>query len=88
MAVGKDIETRGHVTGFREEIARAAAASEDAFHTWFNTGVTKDEAFVRGTWDFMHHVAGAGLAVPVRAAPDDRARDRPRRRTPDGRSGA
>jgi len=57
MAVGKEIETRGHVVGFRDEISKAAAASDDAFFTWFDGATDKDAAFVRGSWDFTVHVA-------------------------------
>ncbi len=55
--IGKKIETRGHVTGFREEIAKARASSYDTFFTWFDFAESKDAAFVRGAWDFSIHVA-------------------------------
>lgn len=57
MATGKEIEKRGHVVGFREEIAKSAAASDDEFFTWFDNAKDKDAAFVRGSWDFMVHIA-------------------------------
>ena len=58
MAIGPDIEQRGHITGFREEIGKAAATSPDAFFTWFDFAEGKDAAFRRGNWDFAHHIAG------------------------------
>lgn len=57
MAVGKEIETRGHIVGFREEIARAASGSDDEFFTWFDSARDKEAAFIRGSWDFMVHIA-------------------------------
>jgi ubiquinone/menaquinone biosynthesis C-methylase UbiE len=62
VATGQDIETRDHITGFREEISRAAASSQDAFFTWFNTAQSKDAAFVHGSWDFALHVAAPAAA--------------------------
>ncbi len=57
MATGKEVEKRGHVVGFREEIAKAAAVSDDAFFTWFDTAKDADASFVRGSWDFVIHIA-------------------------------
>lgn len=57
MAIGHDIEERGHITGFREEINRAAAESPDRFFTWFDEARDADAAFIRGAWDFQVHVA-------------------------------
>lgn len=57
MATGKEIENRGHIVGFREEISRAAASSDDDFFTWFNSAKDKDTAFIRGSWDFIIHIA-------------------------------
>jgi len=57
MPTGAAVETRGHITGFREEIARAASASPDAFFTWFDAATDADAAFVRGQWDFNLHIA-------------------------------
>jgi len=57
MATGKEVEKRGHIVGFREEISKAAASSDDEFFTWFNSASDKDAAFVRGTWDYMIHIA-------------------------------
>lgn len=69
MGIGKDIELRGHITGFKEEISKAAG-SRDGFFTWFNTARDPDAAFVRGSWDFMFHV---GLpAAPYLTAPEDK----------------
>lgn len=58
MAMGNQVETRGHVTGFREEIGRAAGTGKDSFFGWFNTAADTDAAFVRGSWDFSFHIAG------------------------------
>lgn len=57
VGIGKKTETRGHITGFKEEIAKARSASEEDFFTWFDYAEGKDEAFVRGAWDFSVHVA-------------------------------
>ena len=57
MAVGKEIESRGHVLGFKEEISLAAASKGEDFFTWFDTAQDKDSAFVRGSWDFLYHIA-------------------------------
>ncbi len=59
MATSKTIETRGHVTGFREEIAHAADCSRDAFFTWFDTSEDADAAFIQGQWDFAIHISAA-----------------------------
>lgn len=67
MATGQEIETRGHIVGFREEIANAATTSADAFFTWFDAAPDKDVAFVRGSWDFSTHIAAPAaryLATP------------------------
>ena len=58
MAMGNKVETRGHVTGFQEEIGKAAVAGKDSFFSWFNTAADADAAFVRGSWDFAFHIAG------------------------------
>lgn len=57
MATGKNIETRGHIVGFREEISKAAALSENNFFTWFDSAKDKEAAFIRGSWDFTVHIA-------------------------------
>lgn len=56
MATGDDIEKRGHIVGFKEEISRVSQISEDAFFTWFNESQDKDAAFVRGEWDLAFHI--------------------------------
>ncbi|MGE0811317.1 MAG: class I SAM-dependent methyltransferase [Immundisolibacter sp.] len=70
MASGKDIETRGHIVGFREEIAKAANASEDVFFSWFNDARDKDVAFIRGAWDFSVHMAQP--LAPYLSTPEDK----------------
>ena len=57
MATGANIENRGHIVGFKEEISKASEFSEKSFFTWFNSADDKEEAFVRGNWDFAYHIA-------------------------------
>lgn len=57
MGIGKDIETRGHIVGFREEIASAAEAGQDDFFGWFNNDADMESSMVRAKWDFAYHVA-------------------------------
>jgi len=57
MAIGKEIENRGHIVGFKEEISKAANTSSDDFFTWFDGSRDTEAAFVRGGWDFMLHIA-------------------------------
>ena len=57
MATGKDIETRSHIIGFREEIDKASKAGGDSFWNWFDESGDKETAFIRGSWDFSFHVA-------------------------------
>ncbi|WP_102795720.1 class I SAM-dependent methyltransferase [Bowmanella denitrificans] len=57
MATGQQIETRGHVVGFKEEISKAAETNDNTFFTWFDAAKDKDTAFVRGSWDFSLHMA-------------------------------
>ena len=57
MATGKEIEKRGHIVGFREEILKAAASSDDDFFIWFDSARDKDATFIRGSWDFIIHIA-------------------------------
>src|SRR5258708_589853 len=54
---GKSVETRGHIVGFREEIAKASGRSPQEFFTWFDDATDPDDAFVRGAWDFSIHIA-------------------------------
>lgn len=56
MATGQQIETRGHVVGFKEEISKAAETNDNTFFTWFDQAKDKETAFIRGSWDFMVHV--------------------------------
>lgn len=56
MTTGSDIEKRGHIVGFKEEISKSAQLSDDAFFTWFNESKNKDTSFVRGYWDFVFHI--------------------------------
>lgn len=57
MGRAEHIERRGHVTGFREAISEAARQNEDAFFGWFDHAPDKESAFVRGSWDFLWHIA-------------------------------
>jgi ubiquinone/menaquinone biosynthesis C-methylase UbiE len=52
MPVDSEIQTRDHISGFREEIAKVAAASDDQVFTWFAAAEDKDAAFARGRRDF------------------------------------
>jgi ubiquinone/menaquinone biosynthesis C-methylase UbiE len=70
VPVGREIETRDHVTGFQEEIAKVANTSGDDFFTWFNQARNKEAAFIRGSWDFMLHIAAP--AAPYLAAPEEK----------------
>ena len=56
MKTDRNIETRGHITGFREEIAKAAAETKDSFFTWFDAARDVEASFVRGAWDFAMHI--------------------------------
>lgn len=58
MPIGPNIEQRGHITGFRDEISKAASRSEDEFFKWFDAAGSVDESFIRGEWDFALHIAG------------------------------
>ncbi len=57
MGGADQIERRGHVVGFREAIAQAARQHEDAFFGWFDHAHSKEASFVRGSWDFLWHIA-------------------------------
>jgi hypothetical protein len=46
MGTGRDIETRGHVVGFKEEIARPRIMSP-VLLAWFDDASGPDEAFIR-----------------------------------------
>ena len=56
MERAESIERRGHVVGFREAITHAAG--QDApFFGWFDHAQNKEASFVRGSWDFLWHIA-------------------------------
>jgi ubiquinone/menaquinone biosynthesis C-methylase UbiE len=57
MGIGEKIYTDSHITGFKEEIAKAAQQTDDRFFTWFNSAANTDAAFIRGQWDFALHIA-------------------------------
>jgi SAM-dependent methyltransferase len=57
MGRADHIERRGHVTGFREAISQAAGQDDDAFFGWFDHAQDKEASFVRGSWDFLWHIA-------------------------------
>lgn len=57
MGQAEPIERRGHVVGFREAITHAAGQDEDAFFGWFDHAQNKEASFVRGSWDFLWHIA-------------------------------
>jgi len=56
MTVGKN-EIKDHITGFKEEIQKVRKNSPKDFFGWFNTAKDKQEAFIRGSWDFAVHIA-------------------------------
>ena len=70
MPIGPDIEQRGHITGFREEISKAAESSEDEFFRWFDAAGSAEESFIRGEWDFALHIAGK--IAPWLKKPEDK----------------
>lgn len=55
--MNEPVETRGHIIGFREEIAKAGAQGREQFFTWFDRSPGADGAIVRGAWDFALHIA-------------------------------
>ena len=57
MGWTEHIERRGHVVGFREAITHAARQDENAFFGWFDHAEDKESSFVRGSWDFLWHIA-------------------------------
>lgn len=57
MGWTEHIERRGHVVGFREAITQAARQDENAFFGWFDHAEDKESSFVRGSWDFLWHIA-------------------------------
>jgi ubiquinone/menaquinone biosynthesis C-methylase UbiE len=57
MGSAQPIERRGHVVGFREAISQAARQHEDGFFGWFDHAQDKEASFVRGSWDFLWHIA-------------------------------
>lgn len=57
MKTGNKIDSRNHISGFKEEINKVKNESKDAFFTWFNNSSDTDMAFVRGAWDFTYHIA-------------------------------
>lgn len=69
MAIGKKIEDRNHIIGFREEIS-AASGDENQFFTWFDAAEDASASFIKGAWDFGYHVAAP--AVRYVRAPQDK----------------
>lgn len=57
MAVGKDIENRSHIIGFKEEIDKLKNKDDNIFWDWFDQSVGKESSFIRGSWDFSFHIA-------------------------------
>jgi len=70
MGTGREIETRGHIVGFKEEIGKTADLSPEAFLTWFDDASGPEESFVRGAWDFSVHVAQP--LAPYLRAPEEK----------------
>jgi len=57
MGTGREIERRGHVVGFREEITQVVGQGDDRFFGWFDNTKDMESSFIRGTWDFIVHIA-------------------------------
>ena len=70
MGTGKSIEHRGHVVGFREEIAQAAREGTDQFFGWFDNADGEKSSFIRGSWDFAYHIASP--VAPHLARPENK----------------
>jgi len=70
MGIGREIEHRGHVVGFREEIARMAGQGDDRFFGWFDNAEDKEMSFIRGSWDFIVHIAQP--LAPLLANPEEK----------------
>ena len=70
MEIHENIERRGHVVGFREDITNSACRGEDTFFGWFANTKDKDSSFVRGSWDFMVHIAQP--LAPYLSSPEDK----------------
>lgn len=70
MEVTNHIQPAGHVRGFREAITAMARVNDDAFFGWFDHTEDTESAFVRGSWDFMLHIARP--LAPWLARPEQR----------------
>lgn len=70
MRTGGEIERRGHIVGFREEITRAVGQGDDRFFGWFDNAKNMESSFIRGSWDFMVHIAHP--LVPLLANPEEK----------------
>jgi SAM-dependent methyltransferase len=57
MPTGEQIEKRGHIVGFQEEIEKVSERSAEQFFTWFNNAESIEDAFIQGAWDFSLHFA-------------------------------
>lgn len=57
MGWAEHIDRRSHVVGFREAITQAARQDENVFFGWFDHAEDKESSFVRGSWDFLWHIA-------------------------------
>lgn len=56
MGVGDNIEHRGHIVGFKEEIDKQSMISDASFFKWFDNSINEGEAFIKGNWDFSYHI--------------------------------
>lgn len=67
----QDVETRDHVIGFQEEIAKAEKHSREAFFGWFDGHKSIDEAFRKGSSEFYFYIFQH--ALPLLADPHEKA---------------
>ena len=58
------------MAGFREAITAMARVSDDAFFRWFDHAEDIESSFIRGSWDFMLHIARP--LAPLLARPQQR----------------
>lgn len=61
---------KSHLKGFQEEIRNSAQQSEDSFFTWFDEADSKNSAYIRGAWDFSHHIIGP--TIPYMEKPEEK----------------
>ena len=70
VRVTNHTQAAGHVAGFRDAITAMARVNDDAFFGWFDHADDRESSFVRGSWDFMFHIAQP--VGPLLARPEQR----------------